>query len=145
MKIKVGNVIFPDATIKRFIDIQSGLPLSMINVFYVGKEDEYGELIEAFENNVLVPFECDVLKTKVLVHGFGGDNRTNKRYFILQERAADVSSGYKKVDWTQPTRDKTMAFILPEDIKDLIPPEKLAMLPFIRFILKKDIPKEWFE
>ena len=145
MKVKIGNVIIPDATVRRFIDLQSGLPLSMIEVTYTQKV-EHGELIEAFNKNTSVPFECEILKTKrVLVHGFGYNKETNIHHFVLQEWGADVSCGYKLIDWRQPTQEKTMVFILPEDVKDLVPPEELTKLPFIRFILKKHIPQEWFK
>ena len=143
MKVKIGNVIIPDATVKRFIDLQSGLALSMIDVSYANKRVEDSELVEAFKNHTLLPFECEILKTNVLVHGFGQNEKMYE--YILQERAADVSCGYKKVDWRQPTQDKTMVFIIPEDVKDLIPPEQLRTLPYIRFILKKDIPETWFK
>lgn len=146
MKVKIGSVTIPDATVKRFIDMDSGLALSMIEISYIGMGNEYGTLIEAFKKDTLLPFECEILKTKkVLVRGFGYNNETKVGHFILQERGADVSCGYKSVDWRQPTQDETMVFILPEEVKDLISPEKLRMLPFIRFIRKKDIPKDWFE
>lgn len=146
LKVRIGSVTIPDAQVKRFIDLQSGLALSMIQVSYIDKEEiKHGELIEAFKNNTLLPFDCEILKTKVLVHGFGYNKETKERKFTLQERGADVSCGYKLVDWRQPTQDETMVFIIPEDVKDLIRPEKLRTLSHIRFILKKDIPKEWFE
>lgn len=142
MKVRIGSITIPDATVKRFIDMDSGLPLSMVRISYKGPENEYGELIDAFQKNTLLPFECEILKTKVLVHGFGYNKETKTGHFILQERAADVSSGYKLVDWRQPTQDETMIFILPENVK-LTSPEKLGALPCIRLIFKKDIPKEW--
>ena len=143
LKVKIGKVTIPDAQVKRFINLQSGLPLSMIKVSHKHKKLEHGELIEAFKNNTILPFECETLKTRVLVHGFGSEETTD--YFILQEPASDVSSGYKKVDWRQPTKDETMVFVMPENVKDSIRPEKLKTLPYIRFIYEKNIPKEWLE
>jgi len=143
MKVKIGSVIVPDATVKRFIDMESGLPLSMIRVNYTQEVDD-GELIEAFNNNTSLPFECEILKTKrVLVHGFGRDEQG--RHFTLQEWGADVSCGYKSVDWTQPTGNIKMVFIIPEDVKDLIDPYELSLLPYKRLILRRYIPKEWFK
>lgn len=143
MEVKIGSVVIPDAKMKRFIDLQSGLPLSMIEVTFA-QEVEDEELVEAFKRNISLPFECEILKTKrVLIRGFGRDEQG--RFFNLQEWGADVSCGYKSVDWTQPTGNMKMVFIIPEDVKDLIDPYELSLLPYKRLILRKDIPKEWFE
>jgi len=137
-------VVIPDATIKRFIDMESSLPLSMIRVTFTDKIVD-DELVEAFKSNTILPFECDTLKTDVLVHGFGTSEEGKKHEYVLQERGADVSCGYKSVDWTQPTQNQKMIFILPEDVKDLIDPLELSLLPYKRLILRKDIPEDWFK
>ena len=144
MRVKIGNVDFPDVIVKRFIDLQSGLPLSMIQVNYTGNIDTK-EIGTAMQKQALLPFECGTLKTNVLVHGASHDSRTNKHEYILQERAADVSSSYKLMDWTQPTKDKNMIFIVPETLADGVSPEELKKLPYIHFILKKNIPQNLFK
>ncbi len=78
-----------------------------------------------------------------MVRGFGRDERG--MHFTLQEGGADFSCDYKLVDWTQPTGNVKMVFILPEDVKDLIDPYELSLLPYKRLILRRDIPKEWFK
>jgi hypothetical protein len=143
MKVKIGDVTIPEATVRRFIDMQSSLPLSMVHVSYTDQAVDDSELTEAFKKNLLLPFECEILKTDVLVHGFG--HEAGKDYYILQEPAGDVSCGYKSVDWTQPTGNTKMVFIIPEDVEDLKDPYELSLLPYKRLILRKDIPKEWFK
>lgn len=142
MKVKIGSVTIPDATVKRFIEMQSGLPLSMIHVSYTDEKVDDSELAEAFNKKTLLPFGCEILKTNVSVHGLG--HEADKDYYILQERGA-VSCSYKSVDWTQPTGNVKMFFIIPEDVKNLIDPYELSLLPYKRLILRRDIPEEWFE
>ena len=145
MRAKIGNVTIADATVKRFIDMESGLPLSMIRVAYFGNRIADDQIIDAFNKQAVLPFESETLKTLVLVRGFAEDGKEEKREYTLQERGADISCGYKSVDWTQPTGNKKMVFILPEDVKDLINPYELSLLPYKRLILRKDIPKDWFK
>ena len=145
MRAKIGNVTIADATVKRFIDMESGLPLSMIRVTYFGNRIADDQIIDAFNKQTILPFESETLKTLVLVRGFAEDGKEEKREYTLQERGADISCGYKSVDWTQPTGNKKMVFILPEDVKDLINPYELSLLPYKRLILRKDIPKDWFK
>lgn len=141
MKVRIGNVDIPEATVKRFIDLQSGLALSMIQVSYSGNIDAK-EIGTAIQTNALIPFECDILKTNVLVHGVSHDSRTNKHEYILQERATDVPCGYMLLG-TEVGNER--AIILPEALKNLaVDTERFRKLPYIRFILAKDIPKEWF-
>jgi hypothetical protein len=142
MKVKIGNVAFSDATVRRFIDLQSSLPLSMIHISYTDQTVDDGELTEAFKKNTIIPFECEILRTRVLVNGFGHEG--DKDFYILQEPAADVSCDYKTVDWTQPTGNTKMVFVIPEDVEDLRDPYELSLLPYRRLILRKDIPNEWF-
>jgi len=142
MKVEIGNTIIPDAEIKRFIDLQSGLALSMIRVSYEG--EAFKELGEAFNKQMLLPLECEILKTNVLVHGSSHDERTKKHEYVFLERAIDVSCGYKLLH-TKVVNER--AIIVPENVKDAYfeDAEKLRTLPYIRFILKKGIPKDWFE
>lgn len=145
MRVKIGNVAIPDATIKRFIDMESGLPLSMIRVTYFDDRISDEQIIEAFNKQAVLPFESEALKTFVLVRGFAENEKEKKHEYTLQERAADVSCGYKSVDWTQPTQNQKMVFILPDDVKDLISPYELSLLPYKRLIFRKDIPEDWFK
>lgn len=143
MKVKVGEVTIPEAQVKRYISLESSLPLSMIDITYSQEVDDE-ELVDAWKNHTPVPFECEILKAKrVLVRGLGRDEQ--ERHFTFQEFAADVYAGYKSVDWTQPTDNKKMVFIVPDDVKDLIDPYELSLLPYKRLILRKDIPEEWFK
>ena len=145
MKVRIGNVIIPDATVKRFIDMESGLPLSMIRITYFNDKIPDDQIIEAFNKQAILPFESEILKTFVLIHGFAENEKEKKREYILQERAADVPCGYKSVDWTQPTQSQKMVFIVPEDVKDLADPYELSLLPYKRLILRKDIPEDWLK
>lgn len=145
MKVKIGNVVVPDATVKRFIDMESGLPLSMIRVTYFDDKISDDQILKAFNKQAVLPFESEVLTTFVLVHGFAENEKEKKHEYTLQERAADVSCGYKSVDWTQPTQNQKMGFVVPEDLMDLIDPYELSILPYKRLILRKDIPEEWFK
>jgi len=144
-KVKIGNLVIQDASVKRFIDLESGLPLSMIRVTHKDKNVDDGELIDSMmsHKDTIFPFECDILKTEVLVQGFGKQGDESNYTFL--ERAVDVSAGYKSIDWTQPTGNEKMKFILPEDVKDLIDPYELSLLPYRRLILRRYIPKEWFK
>ncbi len=40
MKVEIGNVVIPEAQVKRFISLESGLPLSMIKVTYKQDVDD---------------------------------------------------------------------------------------------------------
>lgn len=138
MKVKIGSVTIPDAEVKRFIDLQSGLALSMIRVSYIG------EPIEELRSGTLFPFECDIIRTNVLLHGARHQIKEKKHEYILQERYADVPCGYKLIH-TKVGNEK--AIIVPENTRDMHPEEmqKLRDLPYIRFILENDIPKELFK
>jgi len=140
MKVKIGNTIIPDAEVERFIDLQSGLALSMIQVSCEGEPIK--ELEEAFQKNILLPFECAIIKTNVLVHGASHRMKEKKHAYTLFERAVDVPCGYKLIH-TKVGNEK--AIIVPENTKDMPDMEVLRKLPFIRFILKKDIPEELFK
>jgi len=140
VEFRIGNVTIPDAQVKRFIDLQSGLALSMIKVSYIG--EAFPQLGKAFQENTLLPFECDILKTQVLVHGSSHDSKEKKHEYIFMEKYADVPCGYKLLG-TEVGNEK--AIIVPENTRDMPPEEmqKIRDLPFIRFILKKDIPEEF--
>jgi len=139
MKVIIGSVTIPDAEVKRFIDLESGLPLSMIKVSFIG--EGFNELGKAFQENSLLPFECEIIKTQVLV--YGSSHKENKHEYILMERAVDVSSGFKLV-FTEIGNEKAMMLPLntrsPHDYA-----EELRKLPFIRLILKRDIPSRLLE
>ena len=144
LKVRIGSVTIPDAQVKRFIDLQSGLALSMIKVSYIG--EAFPQLGKAFQENTLLPFECDMLKTQVLVHGSSHDSIEKKHEYILMERYADVPCGYKSVSFSKEVGNEK-AMILPINTKEMHPDEydKFRKLPFIRFILKKDIPEDLLE
>jgi hypothetical protein len=140
MKVKIGNVIIPDAKVKRFIGLESGLPYCMIEVTFPFGIVEDGDLVEAFKANTVLPFECAILKSKVLVCGFGRHKQV--RRFTLQELASEVSCNYRLTSY-EPKVGKEKAIVVPDNLKrqyDLAP-EELRLLPFIRLILKDDIPK----
>lgn len=141
MKVRIGSVTIPDAQVKRFIDLQSGLALSMIKVSYIG--EGFTKLGKAFQEHTLLPFECDILKTQVLVHGLSHDIKEKKHEYVFLERGADVSCGYMLVSFDEKVGNEK-AIIVPENTRDIHPEEydKLRDLPFIRFILEKDIPKD---
>jgi hypothetical protein len=143
MKVKIGNVVIPDATVKRFIDMESGLPLSMIRITYFGNRISDEQIVDASHKQGLLPFESEVLKTFVLIHGFAESEKEKKHEYTLQERAADVSCGYMLLH-TKVGNEK--AIIVPEDVeKNLMADvERFRKLPYIRYILKKDIPEDRF-
>ncbi len=69
----------------------------------------------------------------------------NTYSYTLQELAADVSSGYKKI---HTDIDNELAIIVPKDTDALDFWKRLDELrecPFIRYILKKDIPEKWIQ
>ena len=134
MKVKIGEVIIEDAQVKRFIDLQSGLPLSMIKVSYVG--EGFPQLGKALQENALIPFECEILKTQVLVHASSHNSIEKRHEYVFMERG--VPCGYKLIH-TEPTEGKEKAISVPEDTDNALV-EKLRELPFIRLILEKDVP-----
>ena len=146
-EIKIGDIVIQDAKVTRFIDMSSGLPLSMIRVSGEGKP--FKELNEAYQENTLLEFECDILKNpKVLVRRISVDIAENTYSYTLQERAAEVSSGYKLI---HTNIDNEKAIIVPKEIDvregrsyedKLKRMDELRELPFIRYLLKSDIPEE---
>ena len=145
MKVRIGDTIIQDAQVTRFIDMSSGLPLSMIKVNGQGKP--FKELGIAFQEKTFLEFECDILKNpQVLVHGCSADFSKNTYSYTLLERAADVSCGYNLIHTDV---DNEKAVIIPEDIEvmkgsyedHIKTMDKLRELPFIRYILKQDIPE----
>jgi hypothetical protein len=144
MKVKIGGATILDAQTKRFIDLQSGLALSMIQVSYEGEPIK--ELGEAFQKHTLLPFECDTIKTLVLVHGARHDSKEKRNEYTFQGRTIDVPCGYKLVSFSKKVGNEKAIIVL-ENIKDTHPEEydKPRQLLFIRFILEKDIPKDLFK
>ena len=144
MKVKIGKVVIPNATVKRFIDLQSGLPRSMIRVTYLPGVVDDGELVEAFKNGSVLPFECEILKTRVVVSGFG--SKITERYFTLREDATTVSCDYRKISY-EPRIGKEKALVIPKNVRGEfdIKPEELRLLPYIRLILKDDVPETCLE
>jgi hypothetical protein len=134
MQVKVGTVVIPDAEVKRFIDVESGLPLSMIKVTYTG--EGFKEIGEAFLKTALIPFECEIIKTQVIVHA--SSHKENVHEYIFQERAADVPCGFR-LSHTDVGNEK--AIMLPENAKDTYTyGEQIRELPYIRLILKRYMP-----
>lgn len=151
-EIKIGDIVIQDATITRFIDMSSGLPLSMIRVS--GKGKPFKELNRAYQEKTFLEFECDILKNpQVLVHGISIDLVENTYSYTLLERAADVSCGYKLIHtYNHPGIDNERSIIVPDEIEVLRGSSyedtlkrvgKLRELPYIRYILKSDIPEDW--
>ena len=143
-EIKIGDIVIQDAKVTRYIDMSSGLPLSMIRVS--GKGPPFEELVKASNEHTFLEFECDILKNpKVLVHGFSFDIDENTYSYTLLERAADVSGGYKLI---HTKNDNELAIIVPKEIDTLGVWNRLDEIrewPFIRYILKKDIPEKWIQ
>lgn len=139
MEVKLGSIIIPNATVKRFIDLQSGLPLSMIEISYVSPQIGYTELLEAFKNEATLLFQSEILNTLVQLQSYAYNTEARERKFILLER--DISSGYKSLRIVNRKAGKDYHFLVPENIKKGAT-EELEILPYIRFILKKDVP-EW--
>ena len=140
MQVKIGNVIIPDAKVKRFIEIE-GLPYSMINIAYTSKVDD-GELTNSFMKRPqpILPFESETLKTKVLIHRFG--KHENLTEITLMEPASEVSSGYKLTHFRDVNKNTNLVFVMPENVKDSVSPEELSNLEYIHLLLKRDIPKQ---
>ena len=134
VKVKIGEVTIQDAQVKRFIDLQFGIPLSMIRVSYRG--ESFPKLDREFQKHTYVPFECEMLKTRVVVHASSHNLVKKKHEYVFRERVADVPSGYKLL-YTQVGNEK--AILIPEKTP-INQKEKLRQLPFIRLILEKDIP-----
>jgi len=143
-EVKIGDIVIQGANVTRYIDMSSGLPLSMIRVS--GEGPFFKELAEASNEHTLLEFECDSLKNpKVLVHGFSHNIVENTYSYTLLERGADVSCGYKLI---HTKIDNELAIIVPEETDTLHVWKRLDELrewPFIRYILKKDIPEKWIQ
>lgn len=139
MEVRIGEISIPDAEVERFIDLQSGLALSIIEVSYEGKPFE--ELVKAMREHKLLPLECEIIKTRVFVIGIRRGMRLS--VCILQESEANVSCGYKLIH-TNVGNEK--AIILPEDTNiDIKKIQRVREIPFIRLILRKDIQKDLFK
>jgi hypothetical protein len=134
LKVKIGEITIQDAQVKRFIDLKLGIPLSMIRVSYRG--ESIPKLGRAFQEHTYLPFECDMLKTRVVVHASSHNLVKKKHEYVLREKVADVPSGYKLL-YTEVGNEK--AILIPERTP-IDQKEKLRQLPFIRLILEKDIP-----
>lgn len=143
MRVKIGSVVIPDATVERFIDMESGLPLSMIRVTYFGIRSWDRQIVEAFHREAALPFESEILSTFVLSMGFVEDRKEEKHEYILRERADHVSSGYKIVAYDEGEKKQRIVFVVPEDLNIGIGINELSKLPHERLILRKDIPKIW--
>lgn len=79
------------------------------------------------------------------MHGASHQMKEKKHSYTFLERAIDVSCGYKLLH-TKVGNER--AIIVPENVKDIYfsqNPEELRKLPYIRCILKKDIPEDWLE
>lgn len=123
--------------------MESGLPFSMIRVTYFDDKVSDEQITEAFQKNIVLPFRSETLKTIVIVRGFADDKKEEKHEYILQERAAEVSSGYKSIIYVDKANDKKMSFIVPEDLQWSADQYELSLLPYKRLILRKDIPENW--
>ena len=139
MQVKIGSITLKDAKVTRFIGMDSGLPLSMIRV--EAKGDLSPELQKAYIENTLVSFESEGLKNNgVLINHTSVTPEKKLITYILQERAIDVIHTKEKGE---------RAIIIPEDVNVLDGTtfeqaqerlNKIRSAPFIRFILKKDVP-----
>ena len=126
-------MVIPDAEVKRFIELQFGLPYSMIRVTYTG--EGRSELGQALTSNTVIPFDCDTLKTRVMIQSSSQNSETDKHEYVLMEPAADVPSGYILIH-TKVGNEK--AILVPENA-DKSKVDEFRKLPYFRLISKKDV------
>lgn len=134
-----GRIVIPEAKVERFISLESGLPSSMVRITYKGKN--YEELAKAFVEETSLSFECDTLKTKVTINGMSMQGEDTVEY-VLQERSSEVPCRYKIISFEHKFANER-AILVPEDVRDIprSQTDMLRNLPFIRLILREDVPK----
>jgi len=134
-----GHIIIPEAKVERFISLESGLPSSMVKITYRGKA--YEELAKAFVEETSLSFECDTLKTNVAINGMSMHGEDMVEY-VLVEGSSEVPCHYKIISFEHKFANER-AILVPDDLRD-IPRSQTGMLrnlPFIRLILREDVPK----
>ncbi len=150
MKVKVGDVTFSDAIVKRYIDLSEGFPALLIRIDYKNDKAEMKELSRTNSTD-LIPFEFDQLKTMVSIQPTQFvDGDPERPYLILREFFAPCN--YKSIQY----ESLSDCFLIPEDVKgfdtnideadkkDLLTPSYLSILPYWRLILREGIPEEYF-
>ena len=143
MTVKIGtpsgHIVIPEAKVERFISLESGLPSSMVRITYKGKS--YEELAKAFVEETSLSFECDTLKTNVAINGMSMHGEDMVEY-VLQERSSEVPCRYKIISFEHKFANER-AILVPDDLRDIprSQTDMLRNLPFIRLILREDMPK----
>jgi hypothetical protein len=133
------NIIIEKAKVERFIDLHTGLPLSMVKISYQGIS--YDEITRAFVEETSISFECKILRTEVLVSSISMNKKSRVEY-VFQEKTSKVSCRYKSLR-SEYKFGNERAILIPEDTREC-PSNQLNLLrelPFIRLILREDIPK----
>ena len=134
-----GHIVIPEAKVERFISLESGLPSSMVRITYKGKS--YEELAKAFVEETSLSFECDTLKTTVAINGMSMHGEDLVEY-VFQERSSEVPCRYKIMSFEHKFANER-AILVPDDLRDIprSQTDMLRNLPFIRLILREDVPK----
>ncbi|NHJ32641.1 MAG: hypothetical protein FK732_07255 [Asgard group archaeon] len=142
MLVKIGStlkdIIIPEAKVERFIDLQSGTPKSAVKISYMGKSFE--ELSESFVEEEILSFDCEILKTKVVIDGLS--IKESLVEYVFHEKSSEVPCYYKAINKEHKFGNER-AILIPTDVRD-IPSTQISLLrelPFIRLILREDIPK----
>lgn len=143
MNVKISTsrkeITISEAEVTRFIDLESGIPLSMIKVSCPGSPAKF--LAKAFVEETSLSFECYSLKTMVTVSGLSMREDNGVEY-IFKENPSKVRCSYKIINFEHKFANEK-AILVPEDVRDL--PETQANmlrdLPYIRLILIEDIPR----
>ena len=143
MIVKIGTspgpITISEAKVERFISLESGLPSSMVKISYKG--ENYEELAKAFVEEASLSFECETLKTNVIVNGMSMHGEDTVEY-VFQERSSEVSCRYRVISFEHKFANER-AILVPDDLRDIprSQADMLRNLPFIRLILREDVPK----
>jgi hypothetical protein len=131
--------IISNANVERYIDLQSGIPFSMIRLLYDGKI--ITDLSKAFVEETSLSLECEIIKTDVIINSVS-EHKGDRIEYIFQEKISRVPCNYKILSFDQKFSNEK-AILIPEDVREL-PISQMHLLrdlPFIRLILRQDIPR----
>lgn len=138
IEVNGDTLVIPNAKVERFIDLQIGIPVSKVKVSYEGSAFE--KLSIAFVEETAVNFSSEKLKTIVQVSGMTISE--NEVEYIFKEISSQVPCFYKILSFEHKFANEK-AMLVPQDVRDL--PERqtniLRELPYIRLILREDVPK----
>lgn len=133
------EIVISNAKVERFIDLQSGIPFSMVKISYIGKI--ITDLSKAFVEETSLSLECEIIKTDVIINSVS-KHKENKIEYIFQEKTSKVPCSYKIISFDQKFSNEK-AILIPKDVREL-PINQLHLLrelPYIRLILRQDIPR----